>query len=510
LANHHFKVRAKTGVDSSPENLRKLMEEFLRKCKRPAVLEYGDEAIPLQPDEHELQIRNGALHLSAWPEGRSLTRKIIGIESEKPGLMVCAFQRFGGATGRLSLLDVAHPRSGERLKRGDRGSFAEGFRRMLKRQFPQWEIRTLTTEMSLQQSFSPVYPRAVLARGSSRIAAMACPSAEDEHGLLSFALLWHDYACGGAANHHRVPLALFLPEHAGNITALRLKWLRLSARIFLFNVDGSAGEVDTADLGNMATQVVPRCEPEPVSVALCGLLAALRAKYNVEAVEEAGGGLSLRSSGLEFAQIRRGQLFVGIGEKHLCADQEWRAVEELAGYVCRIRGGTGQNQNHALHRAHPELWLESAVRRSLGIVDAALENRPLLSQVITFAAGDRDIIDLLSASREGRVAVLELKASEDIHLPLQALDYWMRADWHLKAGELDAFFPGTRLSIVAPRLLLIAPGVRFHSSNEIVLGYFSKDIETERVGLNLEWQQGLKVAFRLSGSEKPQSQRSLR
>jgi hypothetical protein len=227
-------------------------------------------------------------------------------------------------------------------------------------------------------------------------------------------------------------------------------------------------------------------------------------------VEEADGRLSLRSSGLEFAQIRRGQLFVGIGEKHLCADQEWKAVEELAGYLCRIRGGTGQNRNHALHRAHPELWLESAVRRSLGIVDAALENRPLLSQVITFAAGDRDIIDLLSTSREGRMAVLELKASEDIHLPLQALDYWMRADWHLKAGELDAFFPGTRLSLIAPRLLLIAPGVRFHSSNEIVLGYFSKDIETERVGLNLEWQQGLKVAFRLSGSEKPQSQRSLR
>jgi hypothetical protein len=510
LANHHFKVRAKPGVDFAPENLLRLVTEFLGKCKRPAVLEYGDEPIPLQPDDHEWRIRNGALHLSAWPESRSLTRKIVGIETEKPGLMLCAVQRFGGATGHLSLLDLAHPRSAERLKRGDRGSFSEGFRRMLKRQFPGWEIRALTTEMSLQQSFSPVYPRAILSRGAGRVAAMACPSVEDEHGLLSFALLWHDYACGRATNHDRVPLALFLPERAGNITALRLKWLRLSARIFLFNADGSAGEVDTADLGNLATQVVPRCEPDVVPEGLREFLLALREKHNVEAVDEARGGWSLRSSGLEFAQIRKGHLFAGIEQKRLCAREEWGAVEALAAQLYQIRNGLGQNRNHALHRAHPERWLESVVRRSLGTVDATLENRPLLSQVIMFAAGDRDIIDLLSASREGRVAVLELKASEDIHLPLQALDYWMRADWHLKAGELDAFFPGTRLSSLAPRLLLIAPGVRFHSSNEIVLGYFRKDIETERVGLNLEWQQGLKVAFRLCGSEKPQSQRSLR
>ena len=38
--------------------------------------------------------------------------------------------------------------------------------------------------------------------------------------------------------------------------------------------------------------------------------------------------------------------------------------------------------------------------------------------------------DLLAISREGRLTVLELKAGEDIHLPLQALDYWMRIAWH--------------------------------------------------------------------------------
>jgi hypothetical protein len=508
LTNHYSKVRPGTRGNPTPSSLLAAIGKFLQTCSRPAMLEYGADAIPLHPEQHEVQMRNGQLYISAWPDNRSLTRRIIGIEAEKPGLLVCIVQRFGGATGRLNLLDLAHPRSSGRLKRGDRGNFAEEFRRMLNRQFPGWEVRSLSSEMSLAQSFSPVYPRALLQRGSGRIAAMACPGVEDEHGLLSFALLWHDHVCGGAANHDRVPLALFLPEHTGSITALRLKWLRISAKIFLFNADGSAGEVDTADLGNMSTKVAARRQSAHLPSTLQSLLSELRAKYNIEIVDEPGGGSSLRCSGLEFGHLRDGRLFVGMDEKHLCADGESGSIEALACQLSAIRGAGKANQQHPLYRAHQELWLESAVRQNLGAVDAALEHQPLLSQVITFAGGDRDIIDLLSASGEGRIAVLELKVSEDIHLPLQALDYWMRADWHLKAGELDIFFSDIRLSRRSPRLLLIAPGVRFHSSNETVLSYFAKDIETERVGLNLEWQQGLKVVFRLRGCEKPQSQRS--
>jgi len=36
------------------------------------------------------------------------------------------------------------------------------------------------------------------------------------------------------------------------------------------------------------------------------------------------------------------------------------------------------------------------------------------------------MIDVLTVTREGRLAVLELKAAEDIHLPLQGIDYWAR------------------------------------------------------------------------------------
>ena len=43
--------------------------------------------------------------------------------------------------------------------------------------------------------------------------------------------------------------------------------------------------------------------------------------------------------------------------------------------------------------------------------------------------------------------MLELKTTEDIHLPIQALDYWMRIARHADLHELDHLFPGVPLSV---------------------------------------------------------------
>ena len=84
---------------------------------------------------------------------------------------------------------------------------------------------------------------------------------------------------------------------------------------------------------------------------------------------------------------------------------------------------------------------------------------PIHGQVLTFAAGDRDLIDLLAVSCEGRLAVLELKITEDLHLPMQALDYWMRIRWHAERNELQHLFPGIPLAHTLPKLLLVAPAI---------------------------------------------------
>jgi hypothetical protein len=84
-------------------------------------------------------------------------------------------------------------------------------------------------------------------------------------------------------------------------------------------------------------------------------------------------------------------------------------------------------------------------------------------------------------------------------LPLQALDYWMRVKWHLDRQEFSArgYFPGIALRNIPPRLLLVAPSLEYHPSNETILKYFSDDVPVERVGVGLEWRQEVRVMFRV-------------
>lgn len=69
----------------------------------------------------------------------------------------------------------------------------------------------------------------------------------------------------------------------------------------------------------------------------------------------------------------------------------------------------------------------------------SLRSDVLYSQVPALGAGDRGMLDLLMLDHQGRLTGIELKADEDLHLPLQALDYWIRvrvlnADRHRTAA----------------------------------------------------------------------------
>jgi hypothetical protein len=153
----------------------------------------------------------------------------------------------------------------------------------------------------------------------------------------------------------------------------------------------------------------------------------------------------------------------------------------------------------------PEQVLEARVRADLESLDATLLAEPVYGQAPTFAAGERDVIDLLAADRYGRLAVVELKASQDLHLPLQALDYWMRVRWHAACGEFTArgYFPGVPLTGQPPRLFLVAPAFEFHPTTETILRFLSPEIEVERIGLAVEWRERLRVVLRARGAQQP-------
>jgi len=212
------------------------------------------------------------------------------------------------------------------------------------------------------------------------------------------------------------------------------------------------------------------------------------------AIEKHDGSLSLRVNGWEIARVTDAP-----------GDARLRELEELARGVSELRSESAENRQNPLYRTQPEAWLEAVVRSNLAAIDPSLIPRPVYAQAPTFAAGDRGVLDLLACDRQGRLAIIEIKATADLQLPLQALDYWLRVKWHLDRGEFTAkgYFPGIELRPDPPRLLLVAPALEFHPTSEGILRYFSPSICVERIGVNAGWRKELRVMFRAVGHEPP-------
>jgi len=220
-----------------------------------------------------------------------------------------------------------------------------------------------------------------------------------------------------------------------------------------------------------------------------------------------------------------------------------------------------------LYRAAPERWLESVLRRDLApltrslapqprqvsfasteafandpdpdtrgnradspwkddpdanpsLAEAGLTHKPrviphldpkhVYAQVPAIAgASDRGLLDLLGVTADGRLAVIELKADDDLHLALQGLDYWIRvrhhhlqtADATTGLGEFQrhGYFRGVELSPLPPRLYLVAPALHIHPATETILRYLSPRVEWNLLALDERWRQEIRVVWRKQG-----------
>jgi len=481
--------------------IRQAIERFLEAAKTPALVEAGEESMALVADNLVLEDRAQTVVLQAWDDRRNLVRRITAIESESRGRLELRFERFAKKTGTLTLLDLNRGVRQQLELRTSRLEFREQFRRFLKRQFPSHKIATLSTEANLEESLSPAYARALLREGASAWAAIgAGPDSLNPSDVLSFGLIWLDYLRRTERGLTVRGLILLLPAGREKTTCLRLKCLNAQIaeyQAFAYSDDGTETALDLRDYGNLDTRL------EPVRRRIAGrvdqLMAPLVESGGIETVGLPGGDVSFRIHGLEFARTAGDTLLLGLETKRVADASNGRDVEQFASELARLRSTDAIDRLNPLYLRGRELWLESQVRAHLEEIDACLRPAPVYGQAPTFASGERGIIDLLAADYDGRLAILELKASQDIHLPLQALDYWIRVKWHLERGEFEpaGYFPGVALRPDPPRMLLIAPALDFHPSNECVLRYLSPAVEVERIGVGVEWQRELKIMFRM-------------
>ena len=190
--------------------------------------------------------------------------------------------------------------------------------------------------------------------------------------------------------------------------------------------------------------------------------------------------------------------FGGVDARQKLTSASEPALKQLLHDLEFHRHWLATDVRHPLYRQQSERWLESIVRGDVTRIDATLDSRFVYTQVFANTASERGILDLLTVTREGRLAILELKTTEHIHLPLQAANYWLRIRRHLLQGDFPpyGYFTGIELQVAAPTVYLVAPSLRFHPTTDALLKHLSPDVEVVRVGLAESWRRDLRVVMR--------------
>lgn len=444
------------------------------------------------------------LHL--WSENYNLTRRVLAVIDHSDQRLALAVQRFGRSKpDRLEFVRLEFERT---LRDLSREAFCDFLRRLLAERFPDESLDSLTASPDLEHSISGNYVRGILRRGSSHIAILAVPdgeSSETAESSLTFALLWLDRSRNSGRRSTVIALRLILPKGAARHVAQRAAALTPDLSIELYERDPvreTLERIDPRRAGNQDTWLVPHRESQALldhsRSAIDPVVALSPRAVTVHPVAQSREVL-LRFRGLAFARWDDGHIFFGCPEaREELTPASLRGLKKLLEQLETYRHPLATEVRHALHRAQPERWLEALVREDVTRIDAALDSRFVYSQVFAHAGGEHGILDLLTVTRTGRLAILELKASEHIHLPLQAAGYWLRIRRHVEQRDFAryGYFPGIELQTAPPLVYLVAPALRFHPSTDTLLRYLSPDLESTRVGLAESWRRGLRVVMR--------------
>lgn len=485
-----------------PDRIVTTIEDFLRNCRTPALLESGQPPLALAPDRLRLDITKKGAWLEAWDESRVWSRRILSATSPARSKLELEAFRFGKKNLTVSLVDTADARTAPSLEKTRRSAFTSRFRLFLNRNFGFWRWDAFRAEAKLENSWSPIFSSALLTRGNQAVAALAAPPRDTGVHALTFALIWLDYIRRHHGQIAASRLLLYLPEaDAGSVICLA-RHLRsdLCVEIWLYDQSGGEYPLDPADRGNVDSRLAPRYS----RIAGPAWWIDLLSRYpELDWVEEPDGALSYRLRGLELARLEaspgNSQPKLTYGRRRPAHPDQAAAIEAHFAEAGRYRDPDAPDRLHALYRAAPERWLESQVRRHLQEIEANLDPGTIYGQCLGSLDGERSALDLLAIDRDGRLNILELKATEDIHLPLQAFDYWLRMRHHLDRGEFAAtgYFPSRVISSLPPRVFLVCPALHFHPMTEAVVQFLPSECEIIRIGLNGDWRKRLDVVTRM-------------
>jgi hypothetical protein len=505
----------------TPETLGKSLSDFLDGSRAAVVVEDGAIIFDLAQSKYSISGEYNKCLIQFWSSERNIVRRVLDAEVKTTTLRL-QVQRMGQS--KPTHIDICRDRDQRtpQQRRAARLAYEPRLRRVLERNFPGWTVGRLTTSMDLERSFGPAYLRGSMRLGQRALAVVGVNDEETQatiDGALTCGILWLD-ECRMARRERRVVegLVLVVPKGASTLTAQRMAHLHPTAAKWHLNEfdqrEDTLVRLEIGDRGNLETRLVQALDEKQVQERFAGSIEKIRGILpQVEIVPLSPAAISFRRCGLEFAQGRVAhdprnfkageEIVFGMGAEERVLDSRNEAdFANLVKLAASVRHKDGP-KNHSLWRMHPERWLEALAAEKIAALDSRLRTDCVYRQVPAFSAADRAMIDILAATGDGRLAVIELKADEDIHLPLQGVDYWARVAWHQSRGEFTKFgyFPGREISAEKPLLLLVAPALHVHPATDAILRYLSPEIEWELLGMDERWRDELRVVFRKRASD---------
>jgi hypothetical protein len=498
------------------QNLARALDEFLSASSGAMVREDGAVLFDLAEAKYSISGESNKCLIHFWSEERNLVRRVLDIETKGETLRVTVQKMGQTKPVRLEICRERDPRSMS-AKKSARAQYQRILERVLKKKFPDLSLVKLSRSMDLENSFGPIYARGLMKRGQSAFAVFGVNSHELQGSIdaaLTFGILWlHSCRTENAGRLVVEGLMLFAPPGSSALLRDRIAHLNPeTAKWRLYELDERSDElnqIEISDRGNVKTRLVRCADDEEVFSRFGGPIALVRSTMsNAEIGVLSPTEISFRCHGLEFARARMSaqpgkfhstpELAFGAGPaQRLLDDRNLEDFERLVRSIGEVRHAEGPHECR-WWRLHPERWLESLVIKDICALDDNLDPRWRYSQVPAFSAADRAMIDVLTVMRDGRLAILELKANEDIHLPLQGIDYWARVAWHHREGEFQKFgyFAGRELSPEPPLLMMVAPALHVHPATDTLLRYIHPEIEWVLLGIDERWRKDLRVVFR--------------
>jgi hypothetical protein len=326
-----------------------------------------------------------------------------------------------------------------------------------------------------QHGIGGAYPRFIVDRHAVITVDPEEPSSVI-NGMMRAALLWAPLV--------RRPVAAIVPYGRHQTIALRVRNLPDTLHeIQWLQWDGHAIQPLQDSASEPETHVQPLVQPdaEEEVARICSIAPGV-----LQAVPFiAGKAISIRLRGLEVARISEQGTTYPLGEP-------------IADVVAHIDAARHHGSRDVLARAHEERWLESNLLADMHQLLPSIDTRHIYPQVPSFVGEDRNIIDLLTVTKEGRLVVIEIKASADPELPFQALDYWIAVEKHRRSGDFQSkgYFAGCKLLDEPAVLILVAPLLAFHKTARRMIAMLPRHIPLLEIGINQTWKKQIKVLRR--------------